>query len=86
MGVEKGTRLLIAQHQAAGTASPLLGAEARAKSPEERGVIRAVIDESFPEPAQTPEVAETPAPLTLRARVRDTLQTLSHSLIERTAS
>ena len=85
MSVEQGTRLLITQHRAAGTMSPLLGAEARANSPEEGGLIRAVIAESFPEPAQTPAVVETPTPTTLRDRVSVKLRNLGRTFLEKTA-
>ena len=85
MSVEQGTRLLITQHRAAGTMSPLLGAEARANSPEERGLIRAIIDESFPEPVQTPVVVEAPTPTTLRDRVSVKLRNLGHTFLEKTA-
>lgn len=85
MGVEKGTRLILAQHQAEGIRSPLLGAEARAHIPGDEGIIHAVIDESFPEPAQTPVVVEAPTPTTLRDRVSVKLHNLGQTLLEKIA-
>lgn len=74
--VERTTQLLMGRHLAENTASPLLGAEARAHSPEGNNTLRAIIDEVIPEPEVTPEIPEEPELVTLRQRVSGALQGL----------